>query len=345
MEKLLYQPWFPDNVPLHGRGLACCAILAICATESAGRKLKGAGPRVAGVAVAVSPGGLSPLRVWIRVGAGFQSLVLRRSRAGEEAGLGGGRARRRAHPCLPALPWALQVRWLCRAYWGCPVCPRQPQPASRSLNPREDRRAVAERQRFGPSERTSLLTPAMDSTASASPSQNPVLPPERFPGEKGTTSSFLKARPQNLMTFEDVAVEFTQWEWGQLNPAQKDVYREVMLENFRNLAFLGLLVSKPYVICQLEEGDEPFIVERDISTGADSDWERRSKSKESMPSWGISKEELFQVVSVEKHIQDVLQFSKLKAACGCDGQLEMQQIKQQTQSETDVNHSQICYHP
>lgn len=28
------------------------------------------------------------------------------------------------------------------------------------------------------------------------PSQDPALPPERYPGEKGTTSLFLKARPQ-----------------------------------------------------------------------------------------------------------------------------------------------------
>lgn len=36
-----------------------------------------------------------------------------------------------------------------------------------------------------------------------------------------------------------MAVEFTQWEWGQLVPAQKDLYREVMLENIGNLASVG----------------------------------------------------------------------------------------------------------
>ncbi|XP_027622681.1 zinc finger protein 69 homolog B isoform X2 [Tupaia chinensis] len=53
--------------------------------------------------------------------------------------------------------------------------------------------------------------------------------------EDGVTPGTPATESQELLTFKDVSVDFTPEEWGQLAPAHRSLYREVMLENYGNL--------------------------------------------------------------------------------------------------------------
>ncbi|XP_006534697.1 putative KRAB domain-containing protein ZNF788 [Mus musculus] len=77
------------------------------------------------------------------------------------------------------------------------------------------------------------------------------------------------------LTYDDVHVNFTREEWALLNPSQKSLYKDVMLQIYRNLNAVGmkevvmerkpleiLTVVKPLHITVILQGMKEFVMER-----------------------------------------------------------------------------------
>ncbi|XP_016050089.1 zinc finger protein 483 [Erinaceus europaeus] len=96
-------------------------------------------------------------------------------------------------------------------------------------------------------------------------SQEPVISQEESPEEDKTPSVVPNAESQGSVTLKDVVVSFSRGEWRKLEPFQKELYKEVLLENFMNLDFLGFPVSKSDLLSQLRWVELPWLLGKDVS--------------------------------------------------------------------------------
>ncbi|XP_036593589.1 zinc finger protein 75D-like [Trichosurus vulpecula] len=90
--------------------------------------------------------------------------------------------------------------------------------------------------------------------------QVPVLPEERPTRDWEVASVFFTPESQSPVTFEDVAMYFSQEEWQLLGSIQKDLYKDVMQETYNNMISVALfLIPKPELISCLEQEEEPCV--------------------------------------------------------------------------------------
>lgn len=131
-----------------------------------------------------------------------------------------------------------------------PESPSELQDPAQTLTPEESPEETTQSPDLGAPEEQSLcqeleFQPLQESEVSVP--QNPALPEERNPANPEVVA-LLTALSQGLVTFKDVAVCFSQDQWSDLDPTQKEFYGEYVLEED-----CGIVVSLSFPIPRLDE--------------------------------------------------------------------------------------------
>ncbi|PNI22112.1 ZNF782 isoform 5, partial [Pan troglodytes] len=135
---------------------------------------------------------------------------------------------------------------------------------------------------------------------------------------------------QASVSFQDVTVEFSQEEWQHMGPVERTLYRDVMLENYSHLVSVGYCFTKPELIFTLEQGEDPWLLEKEkgfLSRNSPEDSQPDEISEKSPENQG---KHLLQVLFTNKllttdqeisgkpHNRDINIFPARMMPCKCD---------------------------